>query len=102
MSETTQEEFKRLILFLLERDGVDREMEAGNTAKTLLIDTLRTVLFDGKIEASLPSAVMAMFGASDMRHMVYDDFNEEYSIPMMSEWIPKLKDRLVLERLADV
>ena len=100
MSESTKDEFNRLIRALLKRDGRTFTPEGEDKWTALAIGELRILLVDDKLDVTLPS----QFGdvLPGMRLQVFNDQNEEYSIEHMSEWIPKLRRLLVLERLADV
>lgn len=95
MSEPIYHQFKRLICALLKRDGVDR----GNGVRLVRMGDLDIVSANGYLIAELHNPEATAFPA---RIQVYNTLDDEYSIPHMSELIPKLNRMLILERLADV
>ena len=99
MSESTHNQFKRLICALLKRDGV----EVISNARILTVHHLHLQIREeeGYLFATLPSKLFGS-GLLGMRLQVYNTLDDEYSIPHMSELIPKLNRMLILERLSDV
>ena len=104
MTESTQAQFARLARKLLDRDGRDMSDPTGEELITRGLQLeggkLRIFIDNGFMKANIPSNLQHILPG--FRCFIYDEEEKEYATAQMYEWIPKLQNYFVLERLADV
>ena len=104
MTESTQDQFARLARRRLDRDGRDMSDPTGEELITRGLQLeggkLRIFIDGGFMKANIPSNLANVLPG--FRCFIYDEENKEYATAQMYEWIPRLQNYFVLERLADV
>lgn len=95
-TESQKQEFFDLAMKLLERDGEYTDLGEEGFILSMMVNDLRLGYHGGVrvLDATLPSEIPGM------RVQVFADEPGDYSGPLIEEWTPKLRSRLILEELA--